>query len=132
MRGPSCRVGACPLQRVLGWVFGLFDRKGDVMYQEIFAEELGAWRGRGARVVDVRERWEYEAGHIPGSENVPLDALASLKLDGKPIVLVCASGNRSGYAAQLLAQRGFTEVANLLGGTAGWARQGRELTRGRG
>ncbi len=102
------------------------------MYQEITAEELSAWQGRGARLIDVRERWEYEAGHIPGTENVPFDALEHLSPNGEAIVFVCASGNRSGYAAQFFAQQGATDVANLMGGVAAWARQGREVRRGRG
>lgn len=101
------------------------------MYQEIVAEELTGWQGRGARLIDVREVSEFVAGHIPGAENVPLGALGRLKPNGEPIVFICATGNRSGYAAQVLAQQGQADVANLLGGTVGWSRQGRELVRGR-
>lgn len=128
----QCAIGACPLQRLTAWLWAwlepLFARKGRTkMYQEIFPEEVSAWRSRGARLIDVREAWEFARGHIPGTENLPMSALAELSPNGQPIVLICASGNRSGYAAQLLMQQGFTEVSNLLGGVAGWAGQGREL-----
>ncbi len=99
------------------------------MYQEIFPEEISAWRGRGARLIDVRETWEFSRGHIPDTENLPMGKLSQLSPNGKPIVLICASGNRSGYAAQMLTQQGFTDVSNLLGGVAGWAGQGRDLER---
>lgn len=126
----ECPVGACPLQRLSAWVGNLFARKGrNKMYQEIFPEEVSAWRSRGARLIDVRETWEFARGHIPDTENLPMGALAQLSPNGQPIVLICASGSRSGYAAQQLMQQGFTEVSNLLGGVSGWAGQGRELAR---
>ena len=102
-------------------------------YQEIFPEEVEGWRLRGARIVDVREAWEYERGHLPGAENVPLDELPVRvdELGRGPVVLVCATGNRSAEAARFLSRGGFAGVANLLGGTAGWARRGRPLEQGR-
>ena len=52
----------------------------------------------GAVIVDVRTKSEYQAGHIQGSKNIPLDIIkketASLKKLNKPIVTVCQSGNR--------------------------------------
>lgn len=102
---------------------------GEEAYQDIFPEEVERWRRRGAGIVDVRERWEYERGHLPGARNVPLGELPGRAgaLGEGPIVLVCASGNRSEEAARFLSRSGFGEVANLLGGTVGWARRGRPL-----
>ncbi len=66
-------------------------------------------------IVDVRTPEEFQGGHVAGSVNIPLhemnfrlDEIKSLKM---PLVLCCASGNRSGMAAQLLQQRGI-ECAN--------------------
>lgn len=57
---------------------------------------------KGALLVDVRTKKEYEAGHIEGSLNVPLDTitsqLPSIKGRGKPVITVCASGTRSAIA----------------------------------
>lgn len=61
-------------------------------------------------IVDVRSREEFRSGHAEDSVNIPLqeiqqrmDELKSLK---QPLVLCCASGNRSGMATQLLKQQG--------------------------
>jgi rhodanese-related sulfurtransferase len=73
-------------------------------------------------LLDVREDWEYAAGHIPGTTLIPLGQLQSrlseLPTD-KTIVAVCRSGNRSGQATQLLQQSGFT-VHNMQGGMNAW------------
>lgn len=69
----------------------------------------------GAVIVDVRTTSEYEAGHIEGSQNIPLDTIkeeaTTLKNLNKPIVTVCRSGNRSGMAKSILTAAGI-EVYN--------------------
>ena len=70
---------------------------------------------KGAQVVDVRTKGEYQGGHIQGSLNIPLqdlpNQLSKLKKD-KPLITVCASGMRSASAKSLLKSKGFTEVYN--------------------
>lgn len=102
---------------------------GEETFQEIFPEEIGEWLRRGARIIDLRERSEFEEGHLPGAENVPLGELPGRggELEDSSVVLVCASGSRSEKAARMLSRDGFGEVATLLGGTFGWARRGRPL-----
>lgn len=77
-------------------------------------------------LLDVREDWEYAAGHIPGTTLIPLGQLqgrlAELPTD-KTIVAVCRSGNRSGQATQLLKQSGLT-VHNMQGGMNAWQQAG--------
>jgi rhodanese-related sulfurtransferase len=74
-------------------------------------------------VIDVRTAAEYDAGHIPGSINIPLDELPG-RLDeldkDAPVACVCGSGYRSEDAAQLLALAGFETVMNLEDGVRGW------------
>ncbi len=69
----------------------------------------------GAVIVDVRTKGEYQAGHLEGSKNVPLDTVkneaAALKKLNKPLITVCRSGNRSGMAKSILATAGI-EVYN--------------------
>ena len=98
------------------------------MYQDIFPEEVSNWQREGASLIDVRESYEYREGHLPGTRNVPLSELGK-RLDeiSDNVVLVCASGNRSGQAAHFLSQHGFSKVANLMGGTQGWIMRGREI-----
>lgn len=90
--------------------------------------------GNGNRpvVVDVREPWEYQQGHVPGSLLMPLGQLSmrmgELDLE-KPIAVICATGNRSQSATALLGQKGFKTIYNVLGGTTQWMRNGLELER---
>ncbi len=69
----------------------------------------------GAQIIDVRTKEEYRQGHLKGSVNMPLDTLlnqySKLK-KGKPIIICCASGMRSGRAKKILKTNGFTEVYN--------------------
>ncbi|MER7701276.1 rhodanese-like domain-containing protein [Kitasatospora sp. NPDC097605] len=85
-------------------------------------------------VVDVRTPGEYAAGHVPGAVNVPLDqldralpALRTVAARGE-LLIVCASGNRSGRACESLAAAGIP-AATLVGGTSAWAAAGHEVQR---
>jgi len=85
----------------------------------------------GAQIVDVRTAAEFAGGFIPGAVNIPLDQLeGSLgTLDkSKPVLLYCATGNRSVTAMQILQQAGFETVYNLTAGIAGWAQAGLDVT----
>lgn len=99
--------------------------------QDLFPAELSGWLQRGARLLDVREPWEYAQGRLPGAELLPMNDIPAGLQDLKgPLVIVCATGNRSAVVAQYLVEHGVRGgVANLLGGTAGWAREGREIER---
>ena len=89
------------------------------------------------RLIDVRTAAEFEAGHIPGALNVPLDLLKE-RLDdlrpllrGRDIVLVCRSGQRAGQAQEVLAGAGLGDSEVLAGGIVDWEGTGGELDRGR-
>lgn len=84
------------------------------------------WEKRqNVAIVDVRRPEEYvgELGHVPGSKLIVLDSLgdklSSLPKD-KTIVFVCRSGARSGRAAALALEAGFTNVYNMKGGMILW------------
>ena len=82
---------------------------------------------RGADIIDVRSRAEWEAGHMPGVKNFPLGGLEERMEElpkGRPLVVYCQGGSRSAIAASLLQSRGFSEVVNLAGGFAEWQRTG--------
>ncbi len=78
-------------------------------------------------LIDVREPWEYNEGHIPGVKLIPLGQLSD-KLDEIPkdkfVVMTCRSGNRSGQATQFLRSQGFDNVHNMLGGILAWQKAG--------
>ena len=82
------------------------------------------------RVVDVRSGGEFEAAHIPGSYNVPIDALGEHQRDlvdlGDPVVLVCQSGARACRAEQALLDAGMDNVRVLTGGMNAWQQEGRD------
>lgn len=80
----------------------------------------------GALVVDVREPHEYASGHIPDAHPVPLGELSQRTSElprDRQLVLVCASGARSGVATQHLAGQGIDAV-NLDGGMMAWQQAG--------
>ena len=93
------------------------------------AEAVQLINRQDAAVVDVREPGEFKGGHIPNARNIPLGQLAERardldKLKGKPVVLACASGNRSMTAAGTLRKAGFEQVVSLSGGMAAWQQAG--------
>jgi phage shock protein E len=68
-------------------------------------------KGKKGTIVDVRSYEEFQAGHAVDSVNIPLqeipNRLDELKSLATPLVLCCASGNRSGMAERFLAQSGM-------------------------
>lgn len=69
-----------------------------------------------ATIVDVREPFEFAMGNVEGSINIPLgqvpNKVEAFEKMQKPIVLCCASGNRSGQATQYLTVNGIEDVHN--------------------
>jgi molybdopterin/thiamine biosynthesis adenylyltransferase/rhodanese-related sulfurtransferase len=83
-----------------------------------------------ATFLDVREQDEHDQGTIPGSVFIPrghLESQAESKLGPKnqPVVVYCAAGNRSVFAAETLEQLGYTDVVSMAGGFGRWKNEGR-------
>ncbi|MFC5540708.1 rhodanese-like domain-containing protein [Ureibacillus suwonensis] len=78
--------------------------------------------GETLNIIDVREVYEYQGGHIPGAVNIPLGLLPirmnELSKD-KPYIVVCLAGGRSAQATELLDRNGF-DATNMLGGMSAW------------
>jgi molybdopterin/thiamine biosynthesis adenylyltransferase/rhodanese-related sulfurtransferase len=80
--------------------------------------------------LDVRELDEWEQGAIPGAVFIPRGHLES-KIENQihdrstPIVIYCAGGNRSAFAAKTLEDLGYTDVVSMAGGFGRWKDQGR-------
>jgi rhodanese-related sulfurtransferase len=79
----------------------------------------------GSLVLDVREADEFAAGHLPRARHIPLAQLSKrvdeiAKFKDKPVLVTCKNGARSGAAARVLRQAGFTNVFGLRGGVTAW------------
>ena len=80
-------------------------------------------------IVDVREREEWDEGHLPGAVHVPRGHLES-RIESAapdksgPVLVYCASGNRSAFAAKTLEELGYEHVVSLAGGFTDWKRNG--------
>ncbi len=86
-------------------------------------EELPALIEKGAILLDIRYKWEFEKGAIPGAINIPLDEIVErhgeLPKD-KPIVVICVVGQRAHSGQCMLRNFGFTETYNLEGGMSSY------------
>jgi rhodanese-related sulfurtransferase len=86
-------------------------------------------REGAVQLVDVREPYEHEAGHIAGARHVELirlsDEAESIDRD-RPVLFYCRVGSRSAMATQAFRAAGF-DAYNLEGGLAAWARAGLPL-----
>ena len=107
--------------------------KADADYEHLTIEEYAeqfAADSTAHTLVDVRTANEFTGGHLPGAINVPLSEISRRTDDipaDKPVVVVCATGNRSKSAAGKLTNAGFDTVYNLKGGTIAWMRHGHPL-----
>jgi sulfur-carrier protein adenylyltransferase/sulfurtransferase len=80
-------------------------------------------------IVDVREQDEWDEGHIPGAIHIPRGNLesrieAAAPDRGRPLLVYCAAGNRSAFAAKTLDELGYGHVVSLAGGFTDWKRSG--------
>jgi molybdopterin/thiamine biosynthesis adenylyltransferase/rhodanese-related sulfurtransferase len=96
--------------------------------EEVSAADAAA-RADGPVFVDVREQEEWAEGHIPGALHIPRGSLESrversVPEHDRPVVVYCAGGNRSIFAARTLAELGYANVASLAGGFTDWKRSG--------
>jgi rhodanese-related sulfurtransferase len=81
---------------------------------------------RDALVLDVRDKTEFAAGHVPNARNIPLKELEGRlreieKFKSRPVVINCVSDGRSAAVCATLKKGGFGEVFVLRDGLRGWA-----------
>src|SRR5438132_4532622 len=98
-------------------------------------EELDARQAQdleGAVWIDVRRHDEWDEGHIPGATHIPCGSLES-RIESRvpdhsaPVVLYCASGDRSAFAAKTLEELGYERPVSLAGGFTDWKRNGYDI-----
>ena len=107
----------------------LADAKGRIRETDPAGAE--ALLAEGHLLLDVREPDEYEQGAIPDSLHIPRGNLESgienrVTDRDQPIVVMCAGGVRSAFAADTLAQLGYTDVVSMDGGFNRWKDEGRD------
>lgn len=91
--------------------------------------------GRAPRILDVRSRLEYLAGHVPGAIHIPF-WLMSVRVahvrasHEEPVVVYCGHGPRAWMARAVLQRHGFRRVALLAGHMRAWRQAGLPLSRG--
>ena len=104
-------------------------RAAKAQIREVTPEQAEEQQGR-ATFLDVREADEHDQGTIPGSVFLPRGNL-ELSIEGKiadkntPVIVYCAGGARSAFAAKTMADLGYTDVVNMKGGFNQWKNEGR-------
>src|ERR1700682_4508960 len=81
-------------------------------------------------IVDVREDWEWNKGHLPGARHVVLNAILANPTANKfrdRTIFVCAVGERSAVAAEMAVALCVNDVASFRGGTKAWKDAGLPL-----
>ena len=125
------------IQQNLMWV-GLAAVSGGMLLWQIFNsagndvsvnEATLLINRKDALIVDVRETAEWSTGHIQNARHLALGQLGKHlseidKFKEKPVIVVCARGNRSRSACGTLKKAGFQQVFNLSGGVNAWREAG--------
>src|SRR6266567_7797311 len=99
-------------------------------FRDLKIEDVRKLIDEGYEVVDVREDWEWNKGHVPGARHVVLSSLLAnpggQKIRDKTI-FVCQSGERSSVASEMAVALGTKDVVNFRGGTKAWKDAGLRL-----
>ncbi len=95
--------------------------------KSISAADYHAFRKQDHTLIDVRSSAEWRSGHAAKAKHIELGSLQQQMQripKDKPVVLICASGNRSMMASVKLAKAGFKQVYNFSGGMGAWQAAG--------
>ncbi|MDE3133966.1 MAG: MBL fold metallo-hydrolase [Acidobacteriota bacterium] len=115
-----------------GWSSWTAEARPIATLTRLPVDELGPEPATSSQVLDVRDPDEYDAGHIPGSRNVPwhdIDGVPEGVDPDRRVLVICASSQRAGTAASLLQRFGAREVVHVVGGgVPTWGRLGGTLT----
>ncbi|PZA06715.1 MULTISPECIES: rhodanese-like domain-containing protein [unclassified Meiothermus] len=117
-----------PLVLVLLGLVGAMAQAG---YQNVSVQQL--YQARSPKfILDVREPYEFAAGHVAGAKLIPLGQLAQRAAEiprNLPVYVICRSGNRSAQASQILVSKGFSNIHNVQGGLLAWQAAGYPVRR---
>ncbi|MEP7284819.1 MAG: rhodanese-like domain-containing protein [Chloroflexota bacterium] len=123
-------VAAVAVLAIVAAIFVL-SRPATVTAQKITPEQYQQQFANVSHVlIDVRTADEYASGHIAGAINIPVQTLPDQLTEvphGKPVIVYCHGGNRSGQAANILDKAGYTQIYDMQGGLIAWSGAGLPL-----
>ena len=100
-------------------------------YRDLKLDEIKTLVEAGDRdIVDVREDWEWNKGHLPGARHVVLSSILANPTANKfrdGTIFVCQVGERSAVASEMAVALGVKDVVNFRGGTKAWKDAGLPL-----
>ena len=103
-----------------------------MVIEEVSVDELEERLVEGARLIDVRQPYEFDEMRVSGAVLVPLatvpDNVDAFRSE-EPVYVICKTGARSARACEFLAAQGV-EAVNVAGGTLAWIRSGRDYVSG--
>ena len=110
------------------------DAEQQTSYRDLSVDEIKPLVDSGEyEVVDVREGWERERGHIPGSKHVVLSRILANPGGQKFVdhtIFVCEVGERSAVASEMAVALGVKDVVNFRGGHRAWREAGLPMEKG--
>jgi hydroxyacylglutathione hydrolase len=102
----------------------------EALFKDLKLDDVRKLIDEGYEIVDVREDWEWNKGHVPGARHIVLSSLLSnpsgQKIRDKTI-FVCQTGERSSVASEMAVALGTKDVVNFRGGTKAWKDAGLPL-----
>ncbi len=107
-------------------------REARAQIDEVTSQQVDALAPGSAAIIDVREASEWDQGHLPGAVHISKSYIEQ-QIEGAvpdrdaPVILYCAGGVRSLFAAQTLADMGYTNVKSMSGGFQAWKGAGLEF-----
>ena len=99
-------------------------------FRDLTLEDIRKLIDEGRDVVDVREDWEWNKGHLPGARHVVLSSILGNPMAHKfedGTIFVCQVGERSAVASEMAVALGVKDVVNFRGGTKAWKDAGLPL-----
>ncbi|HWO92514.1 MAG TPA: rhodanese-like domain-containing protein [Methylomirabilota bacterium] len=99
-------------------------------FRDLKIDDIRKLIDEGYEVVDVREDWEWNKGHLPCARHVVLNTILSNPTAQKfrdRTIFVCAVGERSAVAAEMAVALGVNDVVSFRGGTKAWKEAGLPL-----
>ncbi|TMG69148.1 MAG: rhodanese-like domain-containing protein [Chloroflexi bacterium] len=102
----------------------------ETSFRDLQLDEVKKLIDDGYDVVDVREDWEWNKGHVPGARHVVLSSILANPTGQKfedQTIFVCQAGERSAVASEMAVALGVKDVVNFRGGTKAWKDAGLPL-----